>query len=183
MANWGFDVDEVICDFVPTFLSAANSYFGTSVVIDDLKDYYIHHALGISYQRIMDFMATSFNDVQMANLPARLDGLSTVKYAKSRGHRVYIITSRTVTQTNVTIEWLEKYGIQYDGLTLTHHKDKNEAAKKYNVDYLVEDNPDYALAAAEMGIKVFVPVFPWNIHLSHKNVEHIENVSQIMRLL
>jgi len=86
--------------------------------------------------------------------PVREGAAEFTRWANENGHNVYIITSRAFSTKDNMIgklarwavrRWLKKSGIQYSDITFCD-EDKLPALKKYNVSYMVEDDPDNIMA-------------------------------------
>ena len=82
--------------------------------------------------------------------PVREGASDFTKWAYENGHKIFIITSRAFsTKENVVGKlarwsvrhWLKKSGILYDGITFCD-EDKIPALKKYDIRYMIEDDPD-----------------------------------------
>lgn len=105
--------------------------------------------------------------------PVRDGASEFTKWAYENGHKIYIITSRAMsTKKNVigkimrfaVKRWLKKSGIQYDDITFCD-EDKLPALKKYNVSYMVEDDPDNIVAMQDI-TKVICIAAKCNEHLT-----------------
>jgi uncharacterized HAD superfamily protein len=182
MAIWGFDLDEVLCDFVGPFLTLANPHFASEIKIEDLKDYYINLTLGIDRSEVLPILATATTDANLIRLPVLLEGLTLYNKLREKGNKTYIRTFREDRMYNATKKWLEKHNIVYEGFEATNKRSKAESATKFKWDYFVEDNINHANEVAETGVTVFVPEYPWNIDkMAHHNVVKIKKISDIWK--
>lgn len=182
MVNWGFDLDEVLCDFSGPYLDVVNEFFGLSLRIDDLTDYYVDKVLNIDPKDIQPVLDIMGEYEKIVTLPLILDGITTLKKIKKLGCDVYIVTARETKMKEATEIWLRN--IPHDGLYLTNHESKLDTVKKLKLSYFIEDNLKYANPIAEAGIKVFCPRYPWNINKKlHPNISLLNNTSEILGML
>lgn len=124
--------------------------------------------------------------------PVREGAAEFTKWAYENGHRVYIITSRAMsTKQNLAGKiarwavrrWLKKSGIQYDDITFCD-EDKIPALKKYNVSYMIEDDPDNIVAMQDL-TKVICINAKCNEHLIKEcacRCDSFEEVLEYMRV-
>lgn len=82
---------------------------------------------------------------------------------------VIIITARGYDYSILTCNWLKKKEINYDEI-LFNTENKIDACKWKNIDVMIEDNPNNALAVAEGGIKVLLMNNKYNKNIEHKNI-------------
>lgn len=76
-----------------------------------------------------------------------------IKTLKKDGHKIYFISARNPKWYNLTINWLDKNKIEYDGLILT--KDKVSACKELKIDIFVDDNLEDCKKIQTVGINTF----------------------------
>ena len=181
--KWGFDLDEVLCDFFTSYFDIAKQYFNVEIPIEDVKDYYIHKAFGSTLEEMNPVLDIANKFDHLIRLPVLLDGLTAIKKIKSIGCAVFIITARYPTDSTkeATEVWLKKHNVPYDGLYMTGDTPKIDVCQKLDIQYFVDDNPKHANPIAEKGIKVFMPKYPWNENADlHENVQHLNTTSEIL---
>lgn len=123
--------------------------------------------------------------------PVREGAAEFTKWAYENGHQIHIITSRAMsTKQNVAGKlarwavrrWLKKSGIRYEEITFCD-EDKLPALKKYNVSYMVEDDPDNIMAMKDI-TKVICMNAKCNAHLIEEcacRCDSFEEVLEYMR--
>lgn len=184
MTYWGFDLDEILCDFVSGQLQHTNDYFGLKLTKKDLKKYYMHENLAITAEEMNPVNAMVTTPESYLNRPLILEGLTAFNFIKRTGAKIDIVTSRDEKVRNLTESWLKKHGILYDNLHMTCHKDKASLAKDLGLDYFVEDHPGYAANIAANGIQVFIPKLPWNDgKVVHPKARYINGCSELLELI
>lgn len=184
MKRYGFDIDEILCDFVPTLISTTNEYFGTNVRIEDMTDYYISIFLGIEKEEMDPVMNILGRYENVIRLPALIEGISLVKELKREGNFIALVTARGEDLREATLTWLEDHSVPYDELRFTNHETKEAVAKELNLDCFIEDNPRHGNPVAEIGIPVFMPRYPWNRDKQlHKNITLVNNCTEIRERL
>jgi NTP pyrophosphatase (non-canonical NTP hydrolase)/FMN phosphatase YigB (HAD superfamily) len=96
-----------------------------------------------------------------ARLDAYDDAEDFLLDLRLHGYTIVIITSRPIdkypTLFSDTLEWLQKYNLQYDAIWWTHDKRERVALEDIadRVAFSVEDDLENALDFAEMGIKSY----------------------------
>lgn len=123
--------------------------------------------------------------------PVREGASEFTDWAYENGHQIYIITSRAMsTKQNfagklarwAVRRWLKKSGIRYEEITFCD-ADKLPALKKYNVSYMVEDDPDNIMAMKDV-TKVICINAKCNAHLVDEcacRCDSFEEVLEYMR--
>lgn len=183
MSIWAFDLDEVLCDFSSCLIEVTNQYFGLSLSIDDFAGYYLQNVLGLKEEIVQPVLDITTKTENLLILPAILDGLTLFQKIK-KNNIVHIITARNESMRSATQGWLDRHGIIANSLIMTNLVTKDKEAKKLNIQYAVEDHPDHANGMAEIGVKVFMPIYPWNRNKKlHHNIQPVNNCSEILELI
>lgn len=122
--------------------------------------------------------------------PVREGAAEFTKWAYENGHQIHIITSRAMsTKQNVAGKlarwavrrWLKKSGIRYEEITFCD-EDKLPALKKYNVSYMVEDDPDNIMAMKDI-TKVICINAKCNAHLINECVCRCDSFEEVLEFM
>lgn len=122
--------------------------------------------------------------------PVREGAAEFTKWAYENGHKIHIITSRAMsTKQNclgklarfLVRRWLKKSGIQYEEITFCD-EDKLPALKKYNVNYMVEDDPDNIMAMKDI-TKVICINAKCNAHLINECVCRCDSFEEVLNFM
>ncbi|RME54820.1 hypothetical protein D6777_02560, partial [Candidatus Woesearchaeota archaeon] len=101
------------------------------------------------------------------------------------GFEKYYITSRRPFLKEQTIDWLENHGIDFEHEKLyfvgtgsefeniERFKRKAYLAKQLKLDCFIEDEGEVAYEIAMLEIPVILFNYPWNQHISHKNIYRV----------
>ncbi len=90
--------------------------------------------------------------------PIRESAADYTKWAYQNGHSIYIITSRVFTTQKsvmgylmrfIVKAWLKKNHVKYEKIIFCD-ADKTQAIKEYDIQYMVEDDPDNITALKEL---------------------------------
>ncbi len=156
--NIGLDIDGCLTDIEQFHLKYGVPYFEKkfqlSVVDETGKT--IRQLFGCSkYQEarfwLRHFIAYSVKD------PVREGAAEFTKWAYENNHQIHIITSRFLSthkgplgmfMRRAVKKWLKKSGVRYETITFCG-EDKLPALEKYDVDFMVEDDPDNIVAMQE----------------------------------
>ncbi len=188
------DLDEVLAELLD-FVLEYNNYkiWSYKIKKDEIKDYYIHKIkwLDITKQEAVEwFRKPMHEDIKDCNI-------LPIKWAKDRllelknsWYRLVILTARIEElfweYTNV---WINNYfkGIFDEIIYADHfhkkHKEKSELCIKYWIDYMIEDNYDYACDIANVWVKVYLLEKPWNNwqEYNNKNIIRIKWWEEFMK--
>lgn len=183
----GFDIDNVLVDFITPYLEYHNKKYGTKFTKQDIKKYDLSEALGIEKneleQNFIDFM---FNG-QGSNLAPSNNVINLIGRI-APVNDLYIITSRMDIFHKQTLEMIRKYfpgcfkGIKYSDSSGNHTK--GYIAKNLGLELFVEDSPDHAVDIAKQKINVLLFDSPWNKELENSQyIKRIKNYYEILKEL
>lgn len=142
---FGIDIDGVIRDLVPSMLSVYNENFNENLGICDVKVYDVD----TQFPRILKetgmsasswFFERNGHAVFFESDPIG-NPSDIVNRLRKYGKVVIISYQKSFSNKVDTLEWLNKNGIEYDGICFL--KDKSIV----DVDYLIDDNPDYLVGS------------------------------------
>lgn len=142
--NIGIEIDDVIADKIGYYLELGESYFGVNM---NMKDFLIKQkgfdVTPECFKVFSDlFDAACYNAVNVYS-----GAVSWIKKAKGASNSIYIVTSRGFKEDGtsdsdtrvMTVNWLEKNNIIYDGIFFTQNK--IELVSKLGITFMCESNP------------------------------------------
>lgn len=186
--NLGLDIDGVL-----TNIEEYQFRFG----IPFFKEYFnkgVVNEAGIGIKEVFDATEEEYKKFWSKYLfkyarkcPPREDAAKYTQWAYENGHRIYIITARVFATEDSFLgklmrftvkRWLKKHKIRYDDIVFCV-EDKTEAIKKYDIKYMVEDNPDNI-----NGLKEYTNIIcmdaKCNQHIADNAVKRCYNFSQVI---
>lgn len=112
------------------------------------------------------------------NIDTKVGAKEITEYLKNKGYRIVIISARPYEKHNRifpdTMQWLTKNGIKYDALYFEKDKHITILKKFPNLDFIIEDNIEYANEIAKQGYHVFL--------LNDRNISENLNITNIKSL-
>ena len=160
----GFDIDGVISDFVTYFIAVLKKHYGLTLNETDVYCHDLDFVLGISRQERNKLVReTLLGDLQL------MEGAKeTLERLNSQGHEIIILTARFGDLVAVTENWLQKKGIPYSRLIQSKQGEKYLA--EVDLDLVVEDDLEDAIAWSKRVRNVLVYDHPWNQSLNIKGL-------------
>jgi uncharacterized HAD superfamily protein len=166
----GIDIDNVISDSFPFFISRFNEAFGTTISFQDITEFYYFEKFAegkdIDVPNFIDKLLAD-NDFQI-NLPPIKDAKRIISSWMRIGHHIHYITARPPTAGKITKKWLSKHGLWHkrNSLTLfdtdsftTDIEYKHTVISNKKIDILIEDKYDITVASK---ITTLLLDKPWN---------------------
>ena len=158
--NIGVDIDNVISNFNEVLLKefiAHDKELRNAGIVN--KNAYITRGM-------FDWTKEEFDDFYYKNIERIAKNLNIIEGAdfyikklRQDGHKIYIITGRDNGEYSnpfeMTLNWLEKYNIEYDEIFYTNNFSDDEKANvclKNNVKIMVDDSKKNSYAVAKAGI-------------------------------
>lgn len=155
----GIDIDDVIAEFVPSFLIYHNKKRGLSLQYKDIKTYDINEYSGISKDDLWEDIKEFYQTSEFHNLTP-VKGIDTLS---NSDHDIYFVTARLDSTEQPTINWLDRYNlIQDDNRLFMNVKNKGHLCKMLNLDVLIDDSIKNLNTCEENGIVPVVFDRPWN---------------------
>lgn len=173
--NIGVDIDGVITTgwgIHGTLLK----YFGLSYNRES-QDYSFMKTYGLTQEQWEDFLRNGLAIGYKKETP-QMYAEHIINKLRSEGHKIILITARSIDDIEVTKEWLQSYGIKYD--KLIHDTDKSSVCLKEGISVMLEDNFDNAVACAEAGIKTYLFHAPYNANFNHPKIIRIKNWTELI---
>lgn len=187
------DLDEVLAELLDYILDY-NDYkiWNYSLKKEDIKDYYIHLIPELNIwpeDAIAWFRKPMLEDINNLQILPVNWSIEKLKQLKNNWNKLIIVTARIEDIFwEYTKKWVENYFPNiFDEIIFTDHfsdkhRDKWDVASELWIEFMIEDNYDYALNLAEKWVKTYVLEKPWNYHRSefHENIVKINNWSEFM---
>ncbi|MEK6970216.1 MAG: hypothetical protein AABW68_00790 [archaeon] len=183
----GIDIDGVLVDIVSPLLELYNAHKGTGHRYEDVGHYDLHQTWNCSPQEAIDWVHQFYATPAFDEMPV-IDGAVAGVTRLSKGHELFIITSRPAYLQEKTKAWIERYfgdafvEILFGNAYSLHgpQKDKSTLCSEKDVRVLIEDAPGNAIDCAQAGIEVFLFDQPWNRKMSPtKNVTRVMSWDEI----
>ena len=188
----GIDLDEVLADFMVTFLDHYNVKFKTTLTKEQFSYFDLTKNIQASKEELFVIFEEFYLTDHFENLPPVTDAISSIDKL-SKKHELYVITARTPNITEHTLKWVNKhFPNKFKYVHFAHNpyfgkkktKSKAEFGTDLGIDLLIEDNLDFATEAAKENIKVFLFDAPWNKSKSlPKNIKRVKSWKEILREL
>ncbi len=151
----GVDIDGVVSDSYPCWLTELNLHFGKNVTVID--DYEMHLAFEVSRDTMNDFFTCNAERLLMIPKPitGAKEGIETLL---REGHEVIYITARTPKEKDVTVRWLTQCEIphEHERVLFAGFSSKLELVKLWGIEAFIEDYQVNAKLIAESGVPVFL---------------------------
>ena len=166
----GVDMDEVLADFINSFLAFHNKKYNTDIRRNDAKTYYLTDILGEDIDNIMKKMHLFYNTHDFKNM-ALISGSKESITQLSKNHEMAVITARPTLVKNDTEKWLNlHFPNKFSSLSFANRfvrenedkQNKSEICKSLGVELMIEDSLEYATDCANAGIAVLMLDCPWN---------------------
>ena len=182
------DLDEVLAELLD-FILEYNDYKIWSYEINrnDIKDYYIHKIkwVNITKEEAIDwFRKPMFDDIDNLKVLPILWAKERLLEFKNEWYRLVILTARIEELFwEYTKIWINNHfkDIFDDIIFADHfhekHKEKSELCLEYWINYMIEDNYEYATGVAKVWIKTYLLEKPWNSWQE----EYHENIVRVSR--
>ncbi|OHE78906.1 MAG: hypothetical protein A2107_12875 [Verrucomicrobia bacterium GWF2_62_7] len=185
--NIGIDIDGVLADSVPSFLTLLNLMFGKQWTPADITTYRFEDALGIGEKDAAQFW----------KLFARQGGWSRIKPIRgavdfctrlAKQHAIILVTGRPRHYVEIeTKAWLRQHKISYDELIFVDSgQDKLQAAlgAGQRLDLFIEDSYEYGKPLADAGIPVLLIDYPWNRDIAaHQFIRRIKSLAEVPKII
>ncbi len=188
----GIDLDEVLADFVPSYINFHNLNFGTKIELASFTSFDLSEVYKTSREEVEIRVRKFYKSEEFHNLKPVRGAITAVKKL-SKKFELFIITSRPEIVSESTLYWIKKHFTKQfkkihfafnPYLKSSYLKKKSDIAKLLNVDLFIEDNLDFATSVAKSGIKVLLFNRLWNQAKSlHPNITRVSSWKDILERL
>lgn len=185
----GIDIDDVIVEFARVYLIKYTEKYGKEFDFENLFSFNLWEPLKISKEEDFSLADEYYDSSDFENIPL-LEKAKESILELSKYHELIFITSRPLKIKEKTLSYLNKHfsGINHN-IFFTNDIFKNQIKSKVevriqeNVDFMIEDNKDYALSCANNGINIILFDKPWNKNIEHENIRRVDNWKEAMIIL
>ena len=163
------------------WLPEANRYFGKNVAEKDVAQYEIHKVMGVKADDYTDFYGVLGEKLHWES--EIRPGAGKVIERLSSQSKIHFVTARQEAMHEVSAEWLAKYRIPYDTITLLGHSHKANSAKNLKCDWFIEDGLSNAQELSEAGVNVLLVDCNYNKGVLPSNIKRVSNWYQIEQII
>ena len=165
----GIDLDEVLSDFVRTYLVYYNSLNGTNFRREQTHTYKFWEVLGGNRDEAIKSVYDFYKTQLFADLPTMTGSQEGINNL-ARKNDLVVITSRPVDIREATLDWLERnFPKRFREVYLTNQwakvsrgRSKATICREVGIDVIVEDSLEYAQECSKEIKKVVLFDCPWN---------------------
>ena len=150
----GIDIDGVIANSQSVIIDELNKHFAKNYILQDFVNFNPIEKFGITGQELHQFiMDIELILIENARpMPGAVEAINKlINY-----YQINIISARTQTYYQNTLNWFARYNISYDSIVHTGTHDKRSHAKEANVELFIEDNLKNAFQISSLGIPVYL---------------------------
>lgn len=181
----GVDIDNVLSNFNEVLLTDYINHdkeLRNNGIIN--KDVYIRKMFDWTEDEENQYYKENIERLASLLQPIK-DCSKYIKVLREKGYYIYIISGRNNGEYSdpykMTIEWLEKYNIEYDKLILTNAYNSEEKAKvcrENNISIMIDDSTRILTEVDKYGIKALLMDTPYNIEKGN-NLTRVQNWKEI----
>lgn len=156
----GVDIDGVLADSLPLWISELNRYFNKNKRVKEIHLYDICQTYEITEQDLGEFLKRRGR--YLMSRPSPVQGASHYLNVIKNSHEIYIVTARSERYRQETREWLKNHSLPYDELLLLGSHDKIRPCLESNLKLLVEDTLEIGAQVSAAGVPVLLLDAPYN---------------------
>ena len=168
----GFDIDDVMVDFIGGIASFHNRVYGTNLAKQDFDTYILSRYFGTTSDEAKERVVEFYESPEFENL-APVDGaVEAVCALKEKGDELHIITARGSVHTKeATLRFIERYFPTgaFSTVNFTYVDVRQEpvdykwyVARNLGLDTMLEDSWTNAWKCSDLGIFSMLVDQPWN---------------------
>ncbi|ADH99830.1 5' nucleotidase, NT5C type [Salisediminibacterium selenitireducens] len=179
--RFGIDIDGTVTD-PSSFIPYLNQAFKQNLTLQDIKDYDLSIALGITEKEFWAWMTDHEPKMYKHSFPAA--DARDILSAWSDQYELFYISARPKHVTELTYDWFKEYQIPYDHIELLGQHNKLRAVSEHQIDAFFEDKHDNAVnIAEEHQIPVILMDTPYNRLPVPKHVHRAYSWSEANRII
>ena len=166
--NIGIDIDGCLNSFYQDFYNYILKNYNLKLDIEEY-DHTKFLIKNLNIKNINDlYKKVSIHDCK----PEFLSNFIINKLNKK--HNIYIITARDYSEAKQTVQWLEKYKIDYKDIFF-NCGNKNDTCKYLKIDYMIDDSPYNIYNLIKDDINTIIFSRPYNKEFYNGNKVYIAN--------
>lgn len=191
----GIDIDDVLADTLPAFVTYNNRYHGGAWTPDHFDSARWEDILGLTSNELSDrlehfFSTPEFHAVQPA------PGSTSVLRNLAEQHELHIVSARWDVIVEPTKRWLDDH---FNGLftgvhfAANHYTEraavrsprltKDGVLAREGIDLLIEDSLEYAVRCLVAGYAVVLFDRPWNRHGADDRFHRVANWGEVAGMI
>ncbi len=185
----GTDLDEIVIEWVRSYLKFFNKRYRKSVRFEDIKSYDLWKPLGISREEAFSLADEFYETPEFKNLQL-VEGAKEGLMTLAEKNELFFITSRPRYIERQTSNFLkrnfdgilnENFDVFYSGDVFGNGKTKAEICEELRIEIFFEDRRESAVDVARKGIKVLLLDKPWNQYgKCNDNVKRVDDWNKIL---
>ena len=165
----GVDIDNVIADTEKELRRLLFEQRGLNLTREDIKSYTLENIAGMSREDLAYIMDLFNNGEIFLGLEVIEGAKETLERLRENKHDIVLVTSRPKKVEALTVKWLSRNMIPYNGL----HFASGTKLNGISYDLFLEDQDNFAYEIAENGTFVLLFDAPWNRHVEHVNINRV----------
>jgi uncharacterized protein len=180
----GLDIDGVLADSDPAFRAHMKELFQRPFSRKDVVCYDYQECFDFSEDQFDLFWETFTEQGKWEKIKVMPGVKKFLRYIKAKD--ITVITARPKELKKQTIRWLKINRISYQKLIFMSRESKHHDVLLHNLkfDYFVEDRFEFSKDLADLGIKVLLLNYPWNLKFGdYKNIIRVNNWADISRTI
>ena len=186
----GIDLDNVIVDFVPSFLKFFNNKYGRNIIPNHITTYNIWECgIGNTKEESNKYALEFCYSDRFYSIPL-VKGAKEAVNQLARKYPVHIVTARSEELRKQTDEFLRRHfpdtplNVRYSGdFFRVQNKTKAQICEELGINVMIEDNLQFARECSQLGITVYLLNKPWNQGDVDGNITRVDNWQDILRQL
>lgn len=167
----GIDIDGVIVDTINFIAAVLTKSYGYTIKPGDVA-----HRLG-EIENINNFFAE--NGEYLLCTLAPMEKSIEILDRLDQEHEIFLISARFRAYYDLTLNWLNKYGIRATEVLFTEGKSKTDLCKEYRIELFIEDSAINALEIAELNIPVLLVNTEYNQTAEGRRIIRCDNWDEI----
>lgn len=180
----GVDIDGVLADSDVLFREHLEQIFHKPFRQEDIYCFDIQKCFNLTDEQFSLFWDTFTREHKWEKIQPVLGARRVLKQLPQE--EIMLMTARPAELKEATEYWLRKNKIPYAQLLFMEGKSKRDdvVSRGIKLDYFVEDRFEFGKDLADLGIKVLLLNYPWNVQYgSYANVMRVNNWEEIGRII
>ena len=187
--NIGIDLDDVTVGFIDYFLSHFNKKTGKNKVKKDIFSYNLANSLSVNPEFLDELFDEIFGSDMHLDLKPMDKAVESIQEL-SKNHKITLITARPIKFKEKTEKWLKQNSLNNFELIFSTNpyigikaKKKADICIEKGISIMLEDNTDYSLDCANLGINVVLFNRPWNQSIAHQKITCVNNWDEAIKII
>jgi len=188
------DFDDVITETGQACIEVLQQEFGRTADFEDLTTFDLQVSLGLTDTEFEHFFQVLHRPEVVLNYQPIKGAVEGLNHWADQGIKIAIVTGRSTSTYDASLEWLEHYNVSYDSFTMVNKYQREDSdqsiaitleeltQRKYSL--AVEDSDKMAaFLSEEMGIQVALFDRPWNRNMkSNDKVTRYHSWDQLKKI-